>query len=100
MRIAALDLGSNSFHLAVVDARPDGTFVPVLREKEMLRLGDVVSRDGRLNAAAMEQAIEVVARFRALADACDSDELVTSATRAVREAENGRDVGDRICARP
>ncbi len=42
MRIAALDLGSNSFHLLVADVHLDGTFTAVAREKEMLRLGDAV----------------------------------------------------------
>ena len=44
MRIAALDLGSNSFHLLVADVHPDGTFEAVTREKDMLRLGDDVAR--------------------------------------------------------
>ena len=44
MRIAAVDAGTNSFHLLVVDAHRDGTFVPLLREKDMLRLGDATSR--------------------------------------------------------
>ena len=51
MRIAALDLGSNSFHLLVADVHPDGTFEAVAREKEMLRLGDDVTRDGRISPA-------------------------------------------------
>ena len=50
MRIAALDLGSNSFHLLVADVHLDGTFTAVAREKEMLRLGDDVARHGRISA--------------------------------------------------
>src|SRR2546430_15976148 len=96
MRIAALGLGSNSFHLLVVDARPDGTFVPVVREKEMLRLGDIVSRDGRLSDAAMERAIEVVGRFRTLAEACAADALVARATSAIRDGDNGGELVDCI----
>ena len=51
MRIAALDLGSNSFHLLVADVHPDGTFEAVSREKDMLRLGDDVARFGRISPA-------------------------------------------------
>src|SRR5690242_20174320 len=36
VRIAAVDLGSNSFHLVVAEVRADGTFEPLVREKEML----------------------------------------------------------------
>ena len=46
MRVAAMDLGSNSFHLLVADVHADGHIDPLVQEKEMLRLGDVVSRHG------------------------------------------------------
>ena len=46
VRIAALDLGTNSFHLLVADVQPDGHFEPIAAEKAMIRLGDVVSREG------------------------------------------------------
>ena len=48
VRIAALDLGSNSFHLLVADAHPDGTFEPLVTERVTLRLADVVARQGRI----------------------------------------------------
>src|SRR3982751_3418816 len=86
MRIAALDLGSNSFHLLVVDAHPDGTFVPLVREKEMLRLGDVVSREGRITDDAAERMVATVRRFRTLAEGVTADEIVACATSAIREA--------------
>ncbi|MCA1691130.1 MAG: HD domain-containing protein [Acidimicrobiales bacterium] len=98
MRIAALDLGTNSFHLLVVDAHADGTFVPLAREKEMLRLGDGVAREGRIPEADVRRAVAVVTRFRTLAEAVDSDEIVACATSAIREADNGGEVVDRIRA--
>jgi exopolyphosphatase / guanosine-5'-triphosphate,3'-diphosphate pyrophosphatase len=67
MRIAAFDLGSNSFHLLVVDAHPDGTFAPLIREKEMLRLGDAVGREGRIPDSLADRAVATVDRFRKLA---------------------------------
>src|SRR4051812_43037104 len=96
MRIAALDLGSNSFHLLVVEAHADGTFVPLVREKEVLRLGDVVTREGRLTDEACERAVAAVRRFKSLADGIDADELVACATSAVREADNGAELVDRV----
>jgi exopolyphosphatase / guanosine-5'-triphosphate,3'-diphosphate pyrophosphatase len=98
MQIAALDLGSNSFHLVVVDASPDGSIVPLLREKEMLRLGDVVSREGVVTRSAQARAIGAVRRFKALADAAGSEEMVACATSAIREAANGGELVDAIFA--
>jgi exopolyphosphatase/guanosine-5'-triphosphate,3'-diphosphate pyrophosphatase len=39
MRIAAIDIGTNSIHMIVVQVRPDLSFEVVDREKEMVRLG-------------------------------------------------------------
>ena len=98
MRIAAIDLGSNSFHLLVVDAHSDGTFVALGREKEMLRLGDVVSREGRVTDAAATRAVDTIRRFKAIADSAGAEHIAACATAAIREAENGGDLVDRIYA--
>lgn len=96
MRISALDLGSNSFHLLVADVHVDGTFTPVAREKEMLRLGDIVARHGEVPPHAVEQAVAAVRRLRRLADALGSREIIAKATSAIRTAANGSDLVDRI----
>lgn len=98
MRIAAIDLGTNSFHLLVVDAGPDGSFVPLVREKEMLRLGDDVARNGRISRDAARRALETVRRFRALADGAGATRVVACATSAFREAANGRRIAADLAA--
>jgi len=96
VRIAALDLGSNSFHLIVVEAHPDGSFETLLREKEVLRLADSVATTHRLPPDKIDEAIECVARMRSHGDALDVDEWVVYATSALREAENGAEVVEQI----
>src|SRR2546421_462574 len=96
VRIAAPDLGSDTFHLLVVDARPEGSFTPILREKEVLRLGDKVGAERRLSEPVMDLAVETVTRFRARAESCGVEELVACATSAIREADNGGELIDRI----
>ncbi|HEV2362050.1 MAG TPA: Ppx/GppA phosphatase family protein, partial [Acidimicrobiales bacterium] len=96
MRIAALDLGSNSFHLVVVETRPDGSFVPLVREKEMLRLGDAVALEGSIPELMVRRAVETVKRFRAVAEAEGATEIVALGTAALREALNGSELVDRI----
>lgn len=96
MRIAALDLGSNSFHLLVVEARLDGSFVPLAREREMLRLGDVVARTGAIGEEATERAVGVIRRFRAVFEAQRTDEVVALGTAALREAVDGVRFVDRV----
>jgi exopolyphosphatase / guanosine-5'-triphosphate,3'-diphosphate pyrophosphatase len=96
MRIAALDLGSNSFHLLVADVHPDGPFEAITREKEMLRLGDEVARDGRISQSSADRAVASVRRLRQLADASGAQEVIAKATSAIRSAVNGSELVDRI----
>jgi exopolyphosphatase/guanosine-5'-triphosphate,3'-diphosphate pyrophosphatase len=96
VRIAAMDLGTNSFHLLVVDANPDGSIPPVLREKEMLRLGDAVGPAGRISEPAADSALAAVRRFCDLAASAGATEIIACATSAIREAENGSEIVDRI----
>jgi exopolyphosphatase / guanosine-5'-triphosphate,3'-diphosphate pyrophosphatase len=96
VRIAALDLGSNSFHLLVADAHPDGTFEPLVTERVTLRLADVVARQGRIGQAGSDEAVEVVRRFRALAESVDAEEIVACGTSALRDADDSAKVVDHI----
>jgi len=96
MRIAALDLGTNSFHLLIADVHPDGSFTPLAREKEMLRLGDSVSREGFIPPDAADLAVATVRRMKMLAQAAHATEIVACATSAIRLAANGDELVDRI----
>src|SRR3954468_20096813 len=89
MRIAAIDIGTNSLHMIVVRVRPDLSFEIVDREKEMVRLG-AGGLDGRaLTPEAMHAALQVLSKFSRLAESHRVDRIVAVATSAVREAENG-----------
>src|SRR5437868_258272 len=89
MRIAAIDIGTNSIHMIVVQVRPDLSFEVIDREKEMIRLG-AGGLDGRaLTPEAMHAALQVLSKFRRLAESHRVDEVIAVATSATREAENG-----------
>jgi exopolyphosphatase / guanosine-5'-triphosphate,3'-diphosphate pyrophosphatase len=91
MRIAAIDIGTNSVHMIVVQVRPDLSFEVIDREKDMVRLG-AGGLDGKnLTPTAMAAALQTLAKFRRLADSHKVDEIVAAATSATREAENGGD---------
>src|SRR6266852_4779807 len=89
MRIAAIDIGTNSLHMIVVRVRADLSFEVIDREKEMVRLG-AGGLDGRaLTPEAMHAALQVMSKFRRLAESHRVDEIIAAATSATREAENG-----------
>jgi exopolyphosphatase/guanosine-5'-triphosphate,3'-diphosphate pyrophosphatase len=89
LKIAAIDIGTNSIHLVVVEAGPRGTFRVLDRDKEMVRLGSETLTRGRLSRAAMERGMQTLRRFRQLADSRGVEKVVAVATSAVREAKNG-----------
>ena len=89
MRLAAIDIGTNSIHMIVVRVRPDLSFEIIDREKEMVRLG-AGGLDGRaLTPKAMQAALQVLSKFRRLAESHQVERILAVATSAVREAENG-----------
>jgi exopolyphosphatase/guanosine-5'-triphosphate,3'-diphosphate pyrophosphatase len=91
MRIAAIDIGTNSIHMIVVKVRPDLSFEVIDREKDMVRLG-AGGLDGKnLTASAMTAALQTLGKYRRLAESNKVDEIVAAATSATREAENGGD---------
>src|SRR5438067_7005183 len=104
MRIAAIDIGTNSIHMIVVQVRPDLSFEVIDREKEMVRLG-AGGLDGRkLTPEAMHAALQVLSKFSRLAHSHGVEEIVAVATSATREAENGGEflkaIVDRTGIRP
>src|SRR5260370_1452394 len=90
-RIAAIDIGSNSIKLAVVEAAASDSFTIVGREKEPLRLGQRTLREQLLSQEAIQQSIQAITRFRDIAKTRDVDRIIVVATAAVREADNSRD---------
>src|SRR5216117_700115 len=89
MRLAAIDIGTNSVHMIVVQVRPDLSFEVIDREKEMVRLG-AGGLDGRaLTPEAMHAALQVLSKFGRLAESHNVEEIIAVATSATRESENG-----------
>lgn len=87
-RIAALDLGTNSFHVILVDIYPDGSFRTVDKLKEMVHLAEGGMKN-RLSGAAMDRGIAALKKIKMLCDSYNIEEILAYATSAIREAENG-----------
>jgi exopolyphosphatase/guanosine-5'-triphosphate,3'-diphosphate pyrophosphatase len=91
MRLAAIDIGTNSIHMIVAQVRPDLSFEVIDREKDMVRLGAGGLDGRRLTDQAMDAARQTLAKFKRLAESHQVDEIVAAATSAAREAANGGD---------
>ena len=89
MRIAAIDIGTNSIHMVIARATGGAGFEVVDREREVVQVGRGSFGSGRLSAGAMRRTIEALARFVDLARRQQADRILCTATAAVREAKNG-----------
>ena len=89
MRIAAIDIGTNSLHMLIVQVRGDLSFEVIDREKVMVRLGAGGLSSRRLTRASMTAALEAMRRFKRLADAHGVEKVLSAATSATRESVNG-----------
>lgn len=96
MRLGVLDIGSNTVHLLVADVRPGGRPVATTSRRSVLRLMRYLTPEGAITEdgiRALEKAVSDAARTAKVEKV---DELLATATSAVREATNGDDVIARI----
>ena len=97
-RLAAIDIGSNSLHMVVAEAEPNGGYRLLGREREMVRLGKTGLTDGALSEEAMLDGLEALAKMTNLARLRGAARVVAVATSAVRESSNGADFLARVKA--
>lgn len=99
MKLAAIDIGTNSIHTILVEAERKRSFNIIEREKEMAKLGVGVFANNKLKDEAFNTGIETISRYVQLAEKMGVDEIITAATSAIREARNGEDFLDEIVER-
>jgi exopolyphosphatase/guanosine-5'-triphosphate,3'-diphosphate pyrophosphatase len=89
MKIAAIDIGTNSFHMIVVQIAEGGSFEIIERVREMVRLGDRTLVEGVIPPESFASAAEALRKMKQLAERHQCEEIMAYATSAVREAHNG-----------
>ena len=87
MRVAAVDLGTNSTRLLVADA--NGSLEEVVRRLEITRLGEGVDERRRLLPVPIARVRNVLSEYRRQLESLGAERTLCIATSAVRDAENG-----------
>lgn len=90
LKLAAIDIGSNSIKLVVVDAAAGDSFAVLAREKEFVRLGHQTLRRKHINRDAIDRSVECLKKFKSIAEARGAESIIATATASVREANNRR----------
>jgi exopolyphosphatase/guanosine-5'-triphosphate,3'-diphosphate pyrophosphatase len=95
VRVAVVDVGTNSTRLLVADVA-DSRVRELDRRTIVTRLGEGVDADGRLHPEAMERVFDACATYRRAIDEAGAARVVAILTSAVRDADNGAQFEDEL----
>mgnify|MGYP004627131281 CR=1 FL=1 len=97
MRVAIIDVGTNTINLLVADTRPDGSYNIICSTKETARLGKDGINEGLITPEAMRRGLAAIdAHMRTLATLGKIDRVVAIGTSAMRNAANAADFSHAI----
>src|SRR4051794_15268714 len=89
MRLAVVDIGTNSTRLLIADVAHDGRLTQLVRESIVTRLGEGVDSSGRLAEGPMQRVFDTLAHYRTQIDDHGVSATTAVLTSAVRDAANG-----------
>jgi len=98
LRVAAVDLGTNSTRLLVADVA-DGRVVEVTRRLTITRLGQGVDQHARLDPSAVERILACLDDYHHEIESLDAARTLAIATSAVRDAADGAELLEEIESR-
>jgi exopolyphosphatase/guanosine-5'-triphosphate,3'-diphosphate pyrophosphatase len=96
VRLAAIDIGSNSIRQLVGDVLPSGTIRVVDEMKAAPRLATGLATRGALSESSIELALDTLVHMSTLARQLGARRIGVVATSAVREASNASDFLERV----
>jgi exopolyphosphatase / guanosine-5'-triphosphate,3'-diphosphate pyrophosphatase len=100
--LAAIDLGSNSFHLIVVRVH-EGHIQIIDRMKEMVRLGEGLTEEKRLDPAVAERALECLRRYSQRLTPLPPENIRVVGTNTMRQihpADNFHSLAEKALVHP
>ncbi|MEM8600176.1 MAG: Ppx/GppA phosphatase family protein [Bacteroidota bacterium] len=95
MRVASIDIGTNTCLLLVADVTPDGALSVVYQEDRYTRLGQGVDGSKNLHPDAIERVMTALTAYKRQADTHGAEAVVIGATSASRDAANRHLLVDR-----
>jgi exopolyphosphatase / guanosine-5'-triphosphate,3'-diphosphate pyrophosphatase len=96
MRIAVIDLGTNTFNLLIAETLRYGGFRTLYNEKLPVKLGEGGINKGVIAEAAFQRGLDAMAYYKELIEKYKGERILAFATSAVRNASNGNEFTDRV----
>ena len=89
MKLAAIDIGTNSIHTVIAEVHGDGTSQVVDQFKDMVRLGAGETAKTGLTTRAIADGLGALIKAKKICETRQVEKIIAVATSAVREAKNG-----------
>ncbi len=96
MRLAAIDIGTNTASLLIADVDNEGRLQPQHSDKRFIRLGEGVDASGIINEAAVQRLLTALQTYQAVAKSHGAKEIVIGGTSASRDAANHEEIVARV----
>lgn len=90
MRIAILDLGTNTFHCLIVNVTKEMDIVRLFKSKSVVKLGEGIHQ-GMIAPAAFQRGVKAIVHYRSIIDKYRPEKIFAFATSATRSAKNGEE---------
>jgi len=88
--VAAVDLGSNSFHMVIASLEENGSLKIIDTIKEMVRLGAGLDYRNNLDEESQQRALDCLSRFSQRLQNIDKKDIRIAGTNTLRIAKNAR----------
>lgn len=89
VRLGVIDIGSNTVHVLIADMHPGGRPLATTSDRSVVRLMRYLDADGSISGEGVDAILAAVRRAWQVAQEDTVDEVLVTATSAVREATNG-----------
>ncbi len=98
MKIAVIDLGTNTFNLLIVEVNSDKTYLPIFQAKISVKLAEGGMNKGFIADVAFDRGIEAFKTHFASTQKYTADKIYAFATSAIRGASNGAEFVEKVKA--
>lgn len=98
MRIAVIDIGTNTINLAIAVVNDDKSYQIIYSSKEAAKIGSGGINDGIIKPDAIERGMAAIGRHVEIIKQFNVDKVLTIGTSAMRNARNGSDFAMQIKA--
>lgn len=90
MRIAILDLGTNTFHLLITSVSKTGIWKKVFKSKSVVKLGEGAIHHNEIAPLPFKRGIKALEHYKKIIDLHKPEKVFAFATSAIRSAANGQ----------